>query len=312
MTRIHIGIENINMAWEDTFKSWTQPLSETEDSKCENAEKMIRGAIDEDPKLSSMDIAVFTQGSYRANTNVRQESDVDICVCLKSTFFYDFDTHSIQESPIDYGIYPSSTEFSDFKNWVENALVRKFGRSEVSRGNKAFDVHANTYRVDADIVPAFEHRRYTGRYNDVPHFHEGIEFKTDTGIRIINWPDQTHENGVNKNNLTSKRYKSIVRILKRLKCEMEVEKIPQATNIGSFLISSLVWNVPNEQFGYATLESDVRNILAHTFNNTLNDEDCKEWGEVNELKYLFNPQQGWTRQQAHNFLSAAWDYLGFE
>lgn len=300
------------MAWEDTFKSWTQPLSETEDSKCENAEKMIRGAIDEDPKLSSMDIAVFTQGSYRANTNVRQESDVDICVCLKSTFFYDFDTHSIQESPIDYGIYPSSTEFSDFKNWVENALVRKFGRSEVSRGNKAFDVHANTYRVDADIVPAFEHRRYTGRYNDVPHFHEGIEFKTDTGIRIINWPDQTHENGVNKNNLTSKRYKSIVRILKRLKCEMEVEKIPQATNIGSFLISSLVWNVPNEQFGYATLESDVRNILAHTFNNTLNDEDCKEWGEVNELKYLFNPQQGWTRQQAHNFLSAAWDYLGFE
>ncbi len=299
------------MAWEDTFKSWVQPLSETEDEKCKNAERMVKEAINNDPTLSSMDIEVFAQGSYKANTNVRKESDVDICVCLKSTFFYDFDTHLIKEDPINYGIYPPSTKYPDFKNWVENALVRKFGRSEVTRGNKAFDIHANTYHVDADVIPAFEHRRYTGKYNGIPRYDKGIEFMTDGGIRIINWPEQSHQNGINKNDLTSKRYKALVRVLKRLKCEMEAEGIPQAKNIGSFLIASLVWNVPNDQFGYSKLESDVRNILAYTFNKTIKNDDCKEWGEVNELKYLFRPQQGWTCQQAHDFLSAAWDYIGF-
>lgn len=299
------------MAWEDTFKSWAQPLSDSEDEKCENAERMVKDAINNDPTLSSMDIQVFTQGSYKANTNVRQESDVDVCVCLKSTFFYDLNTHALQGAPTDYGIYPSSTNFSDFKNWVENALVGKFGRSGVTRGNKALDVHANSYRVDADVVPAFEHRRYKGMYNGLPHYDEGIEFMTDSGIRIINWPEQSHQNGINKNDLTSKRYKALVRILKRLKYKMEAEGVLQAKNIGSFLIASLVWNVPDDQFGYVSLESDLKNVLAHTFNGTMTDVGCKEWGEINELKYLFAPGQGWNRQQAHNFLSAAWDHVGF-
>ncbi|HKB58323.1 MAG TPA: hypothetical protein VKC51_12125, partial [Lacunisphaera sp.] len=56
---------------------------------------------------------------------------------------------------------------------------------------------------------------------------------------------------------------------------------------------------------------DVQNILAYTFNNTLKAEDCKGWGEVNDLHYLFHAGQPWTREQAHAFLSAAWDYLEF-
>ncbi len=40
--------------------------------------------------------------------------------------------------------------------------VRKFG---VTRGSKAFDVHANSYRVDADVVACFEHRRRYFRTN---------------------------------------------------------------------------------------------------------------------------------------------------
>ena len=300
------------MAWEETFKFWAQPLSDTEEEKCKHSEQMIKDAIGSDPELSLMDIHVFTQGSYKSNTNVRQESDVDICVCLKSTFFYDFNSYSIQDDPINYGIYPSLTKFSDFKNLIEEALVRRFGRPQVTRGNKAFDIHANTYRVDADVVPAFEHRVYLGKNDGVPQYYEGIKFITDNDISIINWPEQTHQNGISKNDFTSKRYKAIVRILKRLKNKMETENIPQAKNIGSFLISSLVWNVPNDQFGCTTLENDIRNVLAHTFNKTLNDNDCEDWLEVNGLKYLFGSHQDWTRQQAHDFLSAAWNYIGFE
>jgi len=41
-------------------------------------------------------------------------------------------------------------------------------------------------------------------------------------------------------------------------------------------------------------------------------EKCSEWGEINELKYLFRTGQPWTLLQAHSFASAAWDFLGFE
>jgi hypothetical protein len=41
-------------------------------------------------------------------------------------------------------------------------------------------------------------------------------------------------------------------------------------------------------------------------------QDCTEWGEINELKYLFRISQPWTMEQAHAFVSAAWDYLGFK
>ncbi len=33
------------MSWEDTFGSWSQPPSQTEQEKCENAERAIKRAI---------------------------------------------------------------------------------------------------------------------------------------------------------------------------------------------------------------------------------------------------------------------------
>lgn len=93
---------------------------------------------------------------------------------------------------------------------------------------------------------------------------------------------------------------------------MQEEKISAANDIASFLIECLVWNTPNEGFNHDTYWSDVRYVLMHTFNNTLEDERCKGWREVNELKYLFRGGQPWTREQAHDFLSAAWDYIGFK
>jgi len=93
---------------------------------------------------------------------------------------------------------------------------------------------------------------------------------------------------------------------------MEADNVAAAQNIPSYLIECLVYNAPNRFFGHDEYVRDVREVLAYLFNNTMNDENCKEWVEVNELKYLFNWWQPWTRQQAFNFISAAWDYLGLE
>ena len=92
---------------------------------------------------------------------------------------------------------------------------------------------------------------------------------------------------------------------------MQEDKIPQANNIASFLIESLVWNVPNEGFGHAHLSDNVQFVLAYCFDHTRDSVKCSAWHEVNELKALFKRSQLWTRTQANSFLLAAWKYIGF-
>ena len=293
--------------WEQTFRDWSKPSSDTEDEKQAHTQKMIRDAIYADPWLSERMERVFAKGSYANNTNVRLDSDVDICVQVRCVFF----NHepSVPFDPAAVGIsVPCEYTFMEFKDHVEAALVAKFGRSAVGRANKAFDVHENTSRVSADVLPAWGYRYY---YSS-SECHYGTKFQTDSGVEIVNWPDQQRENGIAKNQATGGRYKFMVRVMKRLRNEMSDEGMTDADGVPSYLIESLVWNVPNEGFGHDSYTEDVRSILVHTFNQTMNDEGCSEWGEVNELKYLFRPGQPWNRVQAHAFLGAAWNYVGFD
>lgn len=297
--------------WESTFRSWSKPSSDTEEEKYSNTEKMIRAAIAASPELSKRNIEVFAQGSYKNNTNVRQDSDVDICVCCRDVFFDELPSDgSIAKESLKFTT--SDYDYSKFKSEVEAALVGKFGRSMVTRGKKAFDVHATTYRVDADVVPTFEHRRYYKDYSGQVRFYRGTELHPDNSGKIINWPEQHYTNGVEKNKITNSRYKFITRAIKRLRNEMDENNIASAKSIPSYLIECLVWNTPKDGFGHAEYTADVRFVLAHTFNETLLFERCNEWGEVNELKYLFRTSQPWTLEQAHSFLGAAWDYIGFK
>jgi predicted nucleotidyltransferase len=299
-----------NRDWEATFTSWGAAPGTTEMTKCDNAERAVRKAIAANGKLSAKDITVFTQGSYANRTNVRQDSDVDICVMYTGACFTDYSmSEGLNGSLLGYtdADYP----ISEFKNDVEAALKSYFGKDSVTRGSKAFDVHANTYRIDADVVPAFEHRRFHGTPESHWHY-SGTEIHPDKGGRIVNWPQQNYDNGVQKNDETGRRFKAVTRILKRLRNEMADEGYGAAGPIPSYLIECLVWNVPNEGFGHDTLRADVRWALAHLWNNTRTDDSCKEWGEVNELKYLFRAGQPWTREQVKTFLQAAWDYIGFE
>jgi hypothetical protein len=297
--------------WEYTFRLWSNPSSESEEEKYTNTERMIRASLSDSQSLIKRNIDVFTQGSYKNNTNVRLDSDVDICIRCNDVFFYEFPSDgSITQE--DAGFSNSDYEFTRFKYEVEEALKNKFGNTMVTRGNKSFDVHATSYRVDADVVPTYEHRRYYRNFRNEIDYHRGTELRPDNGGRIINWPEQHYANGVEKNKETGGRYKFVTRIIKRLRNEMDENNILSANFFSSYLIECLVWNTPNNGFGHTNYVDDVRDMLAHTFNNTLNYDRCKEWGEVNELKYLFRTSQPWTLVQTHNFINDAWNYIGFE
>jgi hypothetical protein len=292
--------------WEAQFREWAKPPGKTEQDRCDNATSAIRNAIKESDKLRARNISVFAHGSYRNNTNVRKDSDVDIGILCTDTFFHDPLSEGWTQERL--GFYDATYHYDQYKNEIEEALVNHFGRSAVKRGNKAFDVHETSYHVEADVAAFFEHRRY----NTNGTYLKGVELRTDKeNRRVINWPEQHYENGTRKNTDTGTRFKSIVRVLKSLSNEMTGAGI-QAGDVPGFLIECLVWNVLNDQFQHYTYTADVRAALAFLFNNTMTQEACKKWGEVSELIYLFHSGQKWTWQQAHAFTFAAWDYVGFE
>ena len=212
----------------------------------------------------------------------------------------------------DFGHINGDHTYREFKNEVEIALVNYYGQVAVHRGSKAFDLHENTYRVDADVVPVFQHRRYTTDGSYIC----GVQINPDNGGSIINWPErlsddshwpnQHYENGVSKNTNTGRRYKGVVRILKKLRNIMADKGIAAANPIPGFLIECLAWNAPNDNFIGDYWEDNVRNCITHLWSKTKSAEECQDWGEVSEFKYLFRGSPDSKRQEAHAFIDATW------
>ena len=142
---------------EDALNNWRYPASDTEETKLANAEKMVREAISDSEELKNKSTEIFGQGSYANDTNVKINSDIDINVCLSDTIFILIPEGKKQE---DFGYSESDYKFSEYKDAVERALVKKFGRKDVVRNDKCITVLANTYRVEADVVPTFKYNRH--------------------------------------------------------------------------------------------------------------------------------------------------------
>lgn len=293
---------------EDRFREWSKPPTATEEQRCANAETVVRNAINAYAPFDLKDIQVFAQGSYRNGTNVRASSDVDVCVRCMDVCFTELSSGYTDAS---FGLTSATYTYAQFKDDVGLALASYLGDAAVSRGSKAFDLHQNSYRVDADVVPTFEHRRYQvveGRTS----YLSGTELRPDSGGRIINWPHQNYENGTSKNIAIGTRFKKLVRVLKRLRNDMAVAKMAVADPVPSYLIECLVWNAPKSAFSHDDYADNLRAILAHIFTSTQTDEGCASWLEVNELKYLFRASQPWTRSAVNAFVIAAWNHVAFK
>ena len=292
--------------WDGTLAAWASPPSQSEQEKCSNAERAVRNAIQGSDRLKYRDIEVFIQGSYANRTNVRMDSDVDVCVLYKGAFFEDYSfSQGLNRQAL--GITEGQYLYSDFKNDVGSAMISHFGAASVRRGKKAFDVHANTYRVDADVVPCFEHRRFHGSPGNSSYV-SGTQLITDENSVIVNWPKQNYANGVAKNDRTGKRFKAFTRAVKSLRYELLDRRIGIAERIPSYLIECLAWNVSDTTLAAGNLRNCVASSIAELWTATSSLQLCSEWGEVNELKYLFRSQT-WTREDVNAFLLTAWNHL---
>lgn len=291
--------------WETTFTHWAKGPANSESERCENAIRAIKKAIEQSDALRILNTDVILQGSYRNRVNIRQDSDVDVGIICRDTFFYELSEGVTKETA---SISPATYRYADFKNDVHNALISYFGYASVTRGNKAFDIKANSYRVEADLAPFFEYRNYWAK----GQFSEGVKLISDSGKEVINYPEQHYNNGIEKNNNTNRRYKRALRILKNIKSDMENNGYSSTSAVPGFLLECLAFNVPNENYSSSSFVPLMRSVIAHIYNSTMSSADCSLWTEVNDIKYLFHSTQPWTKQQAHQFISDAWNYIGYE
>lgn len=308
-------------AWEPKLAGWSVGPGTTEEEKMDRAVTAIRKAIDADANLGLHEIEVLPTGSYRNRTHIPTESDVDVAVVYKDVFHSNWrqaDERALTDDSVkqalmaEAGVSPATYHYPEYKNDLERALVERFGRENVERGDKAFDIHENTYRVESDCLPAFEYRLWRRNAAGRLYFVDGVWFKSDSGKEIFNYPKQQQANGGAKHTRTNRHFKKMVRVLKNLAVEMRDNGIKAADPIPSFLVESLVYRVPDESFGRANFYRELRSVLAWLFNNTRSSQDCSKWTEENEIKFLFHSSQPWTQAQAFAFMSAAWDYAGYE
>ena len=66
-------------SWNERFEHWEKPASETEESQIKRSAAMVQRALDNNSWLVREGVQVRPQGSYHNNTNVRQDSDMDLC-----------------------------------------------------------------------------------------------------------------------------------------------------------------------------------------------------------------------------------------
>ncbi|HWO07254.1 MAG TPA: nucleotidyltransferase [Candidatus Paceibacterota bacterium] len=293
------------MISEEQINRWANPPSETESEKCTNAIKQITDALRDH---FGDKISFIRQGSHRNNTNIRHDSDVDLAVLYSGSYFPG--TGAL--TPADKQLYerhssPAAYPYRKFKEDVNAVLQAKFGLANTQRKNKCIRVSGNSYRVNADVVPVFPYRRYKS-YDVVEA--EGIALVPDNSFDIIHsFPNQHYDNGVAKNNRTGKAFKSVVRIFKNVRNDLNDKKLLRGGDMPSFFIECLVWNVPDTYFDGKTYREDALAVADKIWDDMQNATLANQYAEVCDLRWLFKGSPHRTHERAKDFALQVWSHI---
>ena len=276
---------------------------------------MVKAAIQEYDGLRTRDFDIIAQGSYPNNTNARTTSDVDLCVVFKDVFLPDY-SYLPEAARENLGYVDSDRKFPEEREAVGKALTKKFGSLAVKPGNKAFDIRSvDGSRVEADVVPAWRFRGFTGRdERGTPVYNQGIVFWSLEGQKVINFPEQHLTSGTEKNTRTNGYYKRAVRILKHVRYKMLDEEVRSADGVSSFLLECMIYNVPDDVFfSSETWRGTMQNVLHHMYQALRDGSAASDWVEVSGGKWLFSETYGiqanWKPAQAQAFVLDAYNRI---
>lgn len=254
----------------------------------------VRNALKAYDWPSDVQYEVYLQGSYKNNTNIRGDSDVDIVVQLNSTFL----TNLSEDWKRHFGFTSATYGWKEFRSDTLKALRNYYGYLEVSEGKKALKVE--TPYLPADVVVCLQYRKYPDRPRSLDDFVEGMTFWVPSENRwVINYPKLHYENGVKKHQDTNERYKPTVRMFKNARTYLIERKVMPVDLAPSYFLECLLYNVPKDKFS-SNLQSTFCNVI-----NWLWEADFSQFVCQNEQLPLFgNTPEQWSEDKARRFLQA--------
>jgi len=262
----------------------------------------IRNALscDQSPikdRVSRGSIKLYLQGSYKNDTNIRADSDVDLVVELTAAFGHNAAELPYDQKQIHDRSYSNATyDWNDLRRDVVTALVNYYGTTNVdASGNKSIKLLPSSGRLKADIVPVVSYRKYDYFYGtDSYNAEEGVKlYHRATNRAIINYPEHHFRNGASKHQNTQNQFKSVVRIMKNARNYLVDKGLLDKDKAPSYFLQSLIYNVPNSYFS-SDLSESVRSALSYVYTNPIDKFICQ-----NGLTPLFDKSEdSWNTSDA--------------
>ncbi len=243
---------------------------------------------------------IYLQGSYGNDTNIEDESDVDIIIEMTNVYYYNIDLLTMEEQYRFRSEHPpSNISINDFKKHVIDILESSKYEYEVK--NKCIKITSGT-PLNADIIVCAKYKKFT-TYNK---YIEGIIFFDKKGNQIVSYPNHHNDNMTAKNKSVP-NFKSTIRIFKNLKIELINNNFINENSISSYFIESMIYNVNNDFFTISNLEIRILKIISWCIKYITNYKmitPCKQY-------YLFGDDENqWNEDDAINFLRNAYIIVG--
>lgn len=246
---------------EDRLKVWANQGA-TEGSK--NTYTSIKAALDGYSWPEGMKPDIYLQGSYANSTNTRGNSDVDVVAEMTCVYYSNL---TEAEKP-RVGWIPGRYSFSDFRVHVVTALRSYYGAALVDdAGGKAVRVSAAAGRLNADVLPCVQYKRYDA----LQVVAEGVTFWNQVnGEQVVNYPRLHIKNGEQKNETERSKggYKLSLRMFKNARSNIVGESEVLRKRYPSYFVECLLFNVPDHaylssyQYTYVTAVEFVSNALS--------------------------------------------------
>ncbi|MFC1951649.1 nucleotidyltransferase [Chloroflexota bacterium] len=270
---------------DSVLSQWSHHYSGTAPKQ---AHGLIRDALskykgwDEKPKYD-----IFLQGSYKNNTNLHQDSDVDVVVQFAVRLRPRVAALSGLDLEQDQAHQLAGERWQSFRKQVLEALKATYGKKVVTSGRKSLKLSKGKIPASADVVVTI-------------HCETGLAFYLSDDHRwVVSYPQQHHQRGLKKEKATNNRYKRTIRMFKVARNHLVENDVIKSETASSYFIECLLYNVPNDLFK-ANFGQTYSSIVAYLKNVNL-----QEFKSQNGVRQLFGQSKDlWSVGKTQQFVRA--------
>ncbi len=230
---------------------------------------------------------ILLQGSYKNDTNLRRDSDVDVVVQLAVELQPRLAKLTDKRLEQDKDHIYAHERWRSFRKQILEVLRATYGTESVTTGRKSLKLAKGKIPASADVVVTI--RCGNGLTFYLPDEHRWV----------VSYPQQHYKRGLKKEKSTNNRYKRTIRMFKSARNHLVENDIIKSKTASSYFIECLLYNVPDNLFK-GDFRQTYSGVVAH-----LKSTNLKQFNSQNGLRQLFGPSKDqWNVSDAQKFILA--------